>query len=100
MNITETSDKYEPIHARHDFLFLFLGYITLRRVNMAEMVRVNTRISSELNDWLDDQYEQSGIPKSTLVMLALENYRKEKMVIEKMGDFQKIMEKLEKLSTE
>lgn len=66
---------------------------------MPEMVRVNTRISSDLNDWLDEQYEKSGIPKSTIVMLALENYRKEKMVLDNMGDYQKIIQQLEKLST-
>jgi len=65
---------------------------------MPDMVRVNTRISSDLNEWLDQQYEKTGIPKSTQVMLALENYRKEKVVIDNMGDFQSIIDKLEKLS--
>jgi hypothetical protein len=31
-------------------------------------------------------------------MLALESYRKEKMVMENMGDYQKLIEQLEKLS--
>jgi len=66
---------------------------------MPEMVRVNTRISASLNNWLDEQYEKTGIPKSTQVMLALESYRKEKVVIENMNDFQSIIDKLEKLST-
>lgn len=65
---------------------------------MPDMVRVNTRISADLNDWLDEQYEKTGIPKSTQVMLALESYRKEKVVIENMGDYQKLIEKLEELS--
>jgi len=66
---------------------------------MPEMMRVNTRISSDLNQWLDEQYEKTGIPKSTQVMLALESYRKEKMVMENMGDYQRLIEQLEKLST-
>lgn len=65
---------------------------------MAEMVRVNTRISSKLNEWLDKESEETGVPKSTLVMLALENFQREREVISKMGDMQSIMAMLEELS--
>lgn len=61
---------------------------------MAEMVRVNTRISSTLNDWLDKLSEETGTPKSTLVMLALENFQREKEVMKSMSDMGAIMEKL------
>lgn len=39
-----------------------------------EMVRVNTRISAELNDWLDDKSKKSGVPKSAIIHMALEQY--------------------------
>lgn len=64
---------------------------------MAEMMRVNTRISSTLNAWLDEQSKETGVPKSTLVMLALENYWQQKEVLKSMSDMGSIMEKLEKL---
>lgn len=40
----------------------------------AEMVRVNTRISKEINEWLDERSANTGVPKSTLIYLALEQY--------------------------
>jgi len=62
-----------------------------------EMVRVNTRISSTLNEWLDKRSANTGMPKSTIVMLALEEYRKQEEVIESMADMNSIMEKLQQL---
>lgn len=64
---------------------------------MAEMVRVNTRISSTLNKWLDKESNETGMPKSTLVMLALENYYSQREVIKRMSDMGSIMEKLEEI---
>lgn len=62
-----------------------------------EMVRVNTRISKTLNDWLDKQSHETGVPKSTIVMLALENYWQQKEVMRNMSDMGAIMEKLDEL---
>lgn len=62
-----------------------------------EMVRVNTRISSTLNEWLDKRSANTGMPKSTIVMLALEEYRKQEEVIESMADMNSVMEKLQQL---
>lgn len=64
---------------------------------MAEMVRVNTRISKTLNDWLDKQSEETGVPKSTLVMLALENYYREREAMQTMSNLGAVMEKLDEL---
>lgn len=63
---------------------------------MAEMVRVNTRISSTLNDWLDGQTEKTGIPKSTIIHLALEQYVNQKDTIDTMGLMLKKLEELDK----
>jgi len=65
--------------------------------NMAEMVRVNTRISAKLNEWLDKQTEETGVPKSTQIMLALENYYQQKEVMSKMHSMSEILEKLENI---
>lgn len=58
------------------------------------MVRINTRISKKANEWLDNQSKETGIPKSTLVLLAIENYIQQKEVMEKMSDMTVLMEKL------
>lgn len=39
-----------------------------------EAVRVNSRISAEINDWLDERSKKTGIPKSSIIHLALEQY--------------------------
>lgn len=63
---------------------------------MAEMIRVNTRISSTLNDWLDEQSNKTGIPKSTLIHLALEQYVNQREAIDTMGLMLKKLEELDK----
>lgn len=62
-----------------------------------EMVRVNARISERANNWLDSESNKTGISKSTLILLAVENYIQEKEVIQVMGDMNEIYQKLEKL---
>ncbi|MDX5875341.1 hypothetical protein SIL71_29285 [Bacillus cereus group sp. BfR-BA-01344] len=61
---------------------------------MSEMVRVNTRISKKLNDWLDEYSKESGVPKSTLVHLALENYVNQKVMLEQMPKMQHMLSAL------
>lgn len=39
-----------------------------------EAVRVNSRISAEINDWLDKRSKETGIPKSSIIHIALEQY--------------------------
>ncbi|EJP0467881.1 hypothetical protein [Nocardia sp. NPDC019309] len=64
---------------------------------MAKMIRVNTSVSTTMNDWLNKQSEETGIPKSTIVMLALENYYQQKEVMKSMSDMGAIMAKLEEI---
>lgn len=64
------------------------------KIERAEMVRVNTRISKKINDWLDKQSEVTGVPKSTLIYLALEQYVQQKEAVDVMGA---VLHKLEKL---
>ncbi|MDR4288259.1 hypothetical protein FO526_35775, partial [Bacillus thuringiensis] len=52
---------------------------------------VNTRISKKLNDWLDEYSKESGVPKSTLVHLALENYVNQKVMLEQMPKMQQML---------
>ena len=61
------------------------------------MVRVNTRVSKQVNEWLDKRSEETGVPKSTLIFLAIEDYKKQTDVMEMMGDMGIIVQKLENL---
>lgn len=62
-----------------------------------EMVRVNTRISAKANDWLDSESEESGIPKSTLILLAVENYIREKEAFGLMADMGQLVAKIDEM---
>mgnify|MGYP006366322729 FL=1 len=61
------------------------------------MVRVNTRISKDINDWLDNETEKTGVPKSTLIFLALEQYVQQKSVMRDFSNLGIVIEKLESL---
>ena len=65
---------------------------------MAEMVRVNTRIRKDLNDWLDQQSEETGLPKSTQVMMAIEMYQQQKMAKGQLTELAVLIEKMEELA--
>jgi predicted DNA-binding protein len=62
---------------------------------MAEMVRVNTRISAELNEWLDEYSARTGVPKSTIIHLALEHYIMQKRAIDSADNVAKRLDKLD-----
>lgn len=69
---------------------------------MAEMFRVNTRIGLDANEWLDKESERTGVPKSTLIHLAIEQYIQQKEVINSMsgmGTVEVLLERLEKLES-
>lgn len=61
-----------------------------------KMVRLNTRISSVAHDWLERESIRTGVPKSTLMYLALETYISQQNSITALME---ISNKLEDLST-
>ena len=64
---------------------------------MADMVRVNTRVSKHINDWLDKESEETGVPKSTLIFLALDQYVQQKTVMKDFSQLGVVIQKLEEL---
>lgn len=56
-------------------------------------VRLNTRVSYDLNAWLDKKSEEMAISKSALVAIAVENYRKE---VETVAILPVVLEELER----
>lgn len=63
----------------------------------ADTVRINTRISAEANAWLDKRSKARGISKSTLVLLAIENYIEQKDAMVAMADMGSLAVKLEEI---
>lgn len=62
-----------------------------------EMIRVNTRMPVDLNEWLDAEAARTGLSKSAIVMMATENYRKEKEVLKSMSDMGEVFKQLQSL---
>lgn len=66
---------------------------------MGEMIRVNTRVSKDVNDWLDNESKRTGVAKSTLIYLALEQYINQKRAISAMDEMKELVERMESLET-
>lgn len=64
---------------------------------MSELVRVNTRIGSDANAWLDETSNRTGVPKSTLIHLAIEQYIQNKEVMSRMADMGQLVQAIERL---
>lgn len=64
---------------------------------MNSPVRINTRISHDLNEWLDRKSLEMAISKSALVNIAVENYRKE---VETVAALPALLKKLEEMGIE
>lgn len=63
---------------------------------MAEMVRVNARVSVDVNKWLDDYSNESGVSKSTIVYMALEQFKTTKLATDSFGDISRMAKDIEK----
>lgn len=61
------------------------------------LVRVNTRISKTLNDWLDNESAKTGVSKSNLIFLATEQYKLQKETLENMKSMSDVVFALERL---
>ena len=65
---------------------------------MAEMIRVNTRVRKDLNDWLDQQVDETGVPKSTQIMFAIEMYQQQKQAKGQLTELSILIEKMQGLT--
>lgn len=61
---------------------------------MAEMVRVNARVSVDVNKWLDEYSKNSGVSKSTIVYMALEQFKTTKQATDGFGDMTALAEQI------
>lgn len=63
---------------------------------MAEMVRVNARVSVDINQWLDDYSKSSGVSKSTIVYMALEQFKTTKQATDSFSEITKMANEIDK----
>lgn len=66
---------------------------------MAEMVRINTRISKTLNDWLDAKSEETGVPKSTLVFMSLDSTMNQEKAMEVVNNASVLQSLIQEIQT-
>lgn len=62
-----------------------------------QIVRLSVRVSKENNDYLDKKSMQTGISKSALVQIAVEQYRQQAEAVSAMNNMEMLFEKLEKI---
>lgn len=59
--------------------------------------RVNSRLGYTQNAWLDEESKRTGISKSSLIQIAVEQYIAQKQALNAMGDMSVMIEKLENI---
>ena len=64
---------------------------------MTDLFRINTRISSHTNEWLDEKSALMGISKSALVNLALEHYIEQKEMMKKVSELSDLVAAVQRL---
>ena len=62
--------------------------------------RINTRLGLKQNDWLDRESAETGITKSGLVAMAVEQYIQQKEAVEAMNNMHDLYNKLADIEKE
>ena len=65
-----------------------------------QIVRLSVRVSKENNDYLDKKSMQTGISKSALVQIAVEQYRQQAEAVSAMNNMEVLFEQLGKIQDE
>lgn len=58
------------------------------------LFRLNVRVSQKQNTWLEEESAETGLSKSALVQLAVENYIQQKKTVDAMGTMNELVDKL------
>ena len=62
--------------------------------------RINTRIGLKQNEWLDKESAETGIAKTALVAMAIEQYIQQKDAVEAMNNMHDLYSKLTDIEKE
>ena len=58
------------------------------------LFRLNVRVSQKQNKWLEDESAETGLSKSALVQLAVENYIQQRKTVDAMGTMHELFDKM------
>ena len=62
---------------------------------MSNLVRVNARISQSISDWLEERSKETGLSKSALISLALEQSRTQQQNADQLDILRRILDKVD-----
>lgn len=62
-----------------------------------KLQRVNSRLGYTQNKWLDEESGRTGISKSSLIQMAVEQYIAQKQALNAMYDVSEMVEKLDNI---
>lgn len=62
---------------------------------MGKLVRVNARISQSISDWLEERSEETGISKSALISLSLEQSRERERNSDQLDILKQILDQVQ-----
>lgn len=65
-----------------------------------KLFRINSRIGKVQNEWLEKESEKTGISKSGIMQLALEQYISQKEAVAAMNNMTELYTKLETIEKE
>ena len=65
-----------------------------------QLVRLNVRVSKENNEYLDKKSMQTGISKSALVQIAVEQYRQQAEAVTAMTNMEKFVNQVNEINLE
>ena len=65
-----------------------------------QLFRLNVRVSKENNDYLEKKSTETGISKSALVQIAVEQYRQQSEAVRAMNNMEKYVDQLEEIQRE
>lgn len=65
---------------------------------MKKNMRVGTTISMEMNEWLDEQSVKTGLTKSALILVSIENYKNQKEAQGQLNELSLLVEEMKKLA--
>jgi predicted DNA-binding protein len=69
----------------------------MKKMEDKTLQRVNARLGYTQNAFLDDESKRTGISKSSLIQIAVEQYISQKQALNAMGDMSLMIEKLENI---
>lgn len=65
-----------------------------------QLFRLNVRVSKENNDYLEKKSTETGISKSALVQIAVEQYRQQGEAVRAMNNMERYVDQLEQVQRE